>query len=318
MPDQKKAPNSNDKEKRPPLWLSWISISLFLLGIFLVQGLFSEYFQPAGISWTDFKKIYSARDIDHVTIINRELAEVYLKESSLGKEEYKQVRNRTGPQYTFTVGSIENLERKLEEARQLFGFEEELEITYAKRTDWLSTLIAWTFPLLLILGLFYFMTRRIKMPGSTNPFDFGKSKAKIFDSRSIRQPKFADVAGHESAKVEIMEIVDFLKNPAFYTKLGAKIPKGVILVGPPGTGKTLMARAVAGEAGVPFFSISGSEFVEMFVGVGASRVRDLFQKAKEKAPSIIFIDEIDAVGRSRGGAFSLQSNDEEKARLINC
>jgi cell division protease FtsH len=315
MPDQKKEPNPNNKEKRPPVWLSWTSIFLFILGILLVQSLFGEYFRPTQISWNDFKKIYSAQDIDHLTIVNRELAEVYLKESSLGKEEYLNVREHTGPQYAFTVGSLENFERKMEDARQTLGFEEELDIVYVQRTNWQSTLLAWVFPLLIILGLFYMMTRRIKMPGGNNPFDFGKSKAKIFDSSSVKQPRFADVAGHESAKIEIMEIVDFLKNPALYTKLGAKIPKGVMLVGPPGTGKTLMARAVAGEAEVPFFSISGSEFVEMFVGVGASRVRDLFQKAKEKAPSIIFIDEIDAVGRSRGGAFSLQSNDERESTL---
>jgi cell division protease FtsH len=156
---------------------------------------------------------------------------------------------------------------------------------------------------------------RTKGFGGANPFDFGKSKAKMFDETNKSSVTFEDVAGLEEAKIEIMEIVDFLKTPARYLKLGAKIPKGVIIAGAPGTGKTLLAKAVAGEAQVPFFSISGSEFVEMFVGVGASRVRDLFQKAKSKAPSIIFIDEIDAVGRSRGSAFSLQSNDERESTL---
>ena len=151
--------------------------------------------------------------------------------------------------------------------------------------------------------------------GGANPFEFGKSKAKLMDSTNKSKVTFEDVAGLEEAKVEIREIVEFLKNPKFYTRLGAKIPKGVILVGPPGTGKTLLAKAVAGEAQVPFFHISGSEFVEMFVGVGASRVRDLFKKAKAKSPSIIFIDEIDAIGRARGSAFSIRSNDERESTL---
>ena len=313
MPDH---PEKSDKQRRdpPPVW-SWTTFLFLVLTYLLVHGLLNQYLTPEKVSWNDFKQFYAQQDVDHLVVVNRELAEIYIKEASMHKEPFAELKNRSGPHFTFTIGSVENLERKLSEAKTSFGFEEELNIVYEKRTDWFSTLFAWMLPVFLILGLFYLMSRRIKGPGNMNPFDFGKSKAKIFDTKSIKQPKFADVAGHENAKVEIMEIVDFLKNPSFYTKLGAKIPKGVILVGPPGTGKTLMARAVAGEAQVPFFSISGSEFVEMFVGVGASRVRDLFQKAKERAPSIIFIDEIDAVGRSRGSAFSLQSNDERESTL---
>ena len=176
--------------------------------------------------------------------------------------------------------------------------------------------IPWLLPLLLIVFLWMFIFSRASSAGGANPlFKFGKSTAKLADTGKKSKVTFDDVAGLKEAKTEVMEIVDFLKNPEKYTTLGAKIPKGVMLVGPPGTGKTLMAKAVAGEAGVPFFSMSGSEFVEMFVGVGASRVRDLFKRAKEKAPSIIFIDEIDAVGRTRGKVNAFQANDERESTL---
>ncbi|NND31183.1 MAG: ATP-dependent zinc metalloprotease FtsH [Saprospiraceae bacterium] len=313
MPDR---PEKSDEQQKGPrkIW-SWTTFLFLILSYLLAQVLINQFLTPERISWSDFRQFYGQEDVEHLVVVNNELAEIYIRESSLNKEPFADLKNPAGPHFIFTIGSVESLERKLSEAKEAFGFEEELDIIYEKRTDWFSALLAWMLPVLLIIGLFYLMSRRIKSPGDINPFDFVKSKAKIFDTTNIKQPKFADVAGHESAKVEVMEIVDFLKNPSFYTRLGAKIPKGVILVGPPGTGKTLMARAVAGEAKVPFFSISGSEFVEMFVGVGASRVRDLFQKAKEKAPSIIFIDEIDAVGRSRGSAFSLQSNDERESTL---
>lgn len=305
-----------DQNKPLPTGSNWWFIFFLFFMIFILgQFLGSNLLMPEEITWVKFKnELYQAGDVDHLVVLNREKAEVYLTESALKKEKYKELK-KAGPHYFFNVGSVESLESNLQEARQLFSFEEEIPIIYKQEVNWISNLLSWLFPLFLIVFLFYFLTRRMRMPPGGGLFDFGKSRAKEFDDKKVQQPKFEDVAGQDSAKMEIMEIVDFLKNPATYTRLGAKIPKGVILVGPPGTGKTMMARAVAGEAQVPFFSISGSEFVEMFVGVGASRVRDLFQKAKEKSPSIVFIDEIDAVGRSRSSAFSLQSNDERESTL---
>ena len=177
-------------------------------------------------------------------------------------------------------------------------------------------IIGWVLPLLIIVGIWIFMFRRIGGGSGGGIFSMGKSRAKMFDKgETMSKITFADVAGLKEAKTEVTEIVDFLKNPQKYTRLGGKIPKGALLVGPPGTGKTLLAKAVAGEADVPFFSMSGSDFVEMFVGVGASRVRDLFSQAKQKAPCIIFIDEIDAIGRARGNSLSFHSNDERESTL---
>src|SRR5690606_24528730 len=192
-----------------------------------------------------------------------------------------------------------------------------VDVQYQNRTSWTS-ILSWLLPFGIIILFWLYMLRRMGgggMGGGNPLFNFGLSTPKISEKPTKSSTSFKDIAGLKEAKAEVMEVVDFLKNPETYTKLGAKIPKGVMLVGPPGTGKTLMARAVAGEAQVPFFSMSGSEFVEMFVGVGASRVRDLFKQAKEKAPSIIFIDEIDAVGQSRDQAKSFQSNDERENTL---
>jgi AFG3 family protein len=316
MMDQPKGPSPDSRPPSPSPPRFWL-IALFFLVVYLITRLIGgSFFQAEEITFLDFKtNLYKPGYVDHLVIINKERAEVYLKDSALTDETLKTLANRAGPHYFFNIGSVESLENRLAEARKEYGFNEDLNLIYQQETDWVSTLLAWLFPVFLILILFYFMGRRVRIPPAGNIFDFGKSKPRMFDETSLKQPNFDDVAGHESAKLEMKEIVDFLKNPDTYTRLGAKIPKGVILVGPPGTGKTLMARAVAGEANVPFFSISGSEFVEMFVGVGASRVRDLFQRAKEKAPSIIFIDEIDAVGRTRGAAFSLQSNDERESTL---
>lgn len=303
--------------KSPPKGkFGWWLIILFFLFALLV----SWYFQAGSsqvreITWVTFKnEFYRPNLVDHLEVVNGERVNVFLKESAFDEGKNTDLK-KTGPQLYFNIGSSDVLENKIAEARREFGFVEDLPVKYRTEVDWFSNLLAWLFPLLLIILLFSFMGRKMRMPTGNGLFDFGKSRAREFDEKSVRQPKFDDVAGQESAKQEVMEIVDFLKNPETYTRLGAKIPKGVILVGPPGTGKTMMARAVAGEADVPFFSISGSEFVEMFVGVGASRVRDLFRRAKEKAPSIIFIDEIDAIGRSRGAAFSLQSNDERESTL---
>ncbi|MBT8185073.1 MAG: ATP-dependent zinc metalloprotease FtsH, partial [Eudoraea sp.] len=218
--------------------------------------------------------------------------------------------------YLLTIGSVETFEDKLQRAQQEFLPQEKIDVLYVTRTSWIS-ILSWLLPLGLVILFWMYMIRRMGGGGTGgNPlFNFGKSTAKLTEKGTKSQVDFNDIAGLKEAKAEVMEVVDFLKNPDRYTKLGAKIPKGVMLVGPPGTGKTLMAKAVAGEAGVPFFSMSGSEFVEMFVGVGASRVRDLFKRAKEKSPSIIFIDEIDAVGRSRGKINAFQANDERESTL---
>jgi AFG3 family protein len=214
------------------------------------------------------------------------------------------------------IGSVESFERRLDEAEKDIPIQDKTPVSYIKYTNWFLTSLGWLIPLVLFMLFWRYLSSR--MGGLTSEgsvFNFGKSTATLVEKKKS-QLTFDDVAGLEEAKVEIKEIVSFLKKPENFTRLGAKIPKGVVLVGPPGTGKTLLAKAVAGEAQVPFFSISGSEFVEMFVGIGASRVRDLFKKAKEKTPCIIFIDEIDAIGRSRGkGAFSSGTNDERESTL---
>jgi cell division protease FtsH len=224
--------------------------------------------------------------------------------------------NSRGPHYQFEVGSLELFEEKLEKAREQ-GIVFRLEfITVENR--WVDALIGFL-PIIIIIGVWIFLMRRMSGGGAGGPggqiFNIGKSKAKLFDKNTDVKTTFKDVAGLEGAKEEVQEIVDFLKNPKKYTVLGGKIPKGALLVGSPGTGKTLLAKAVAGEAKVPFFSLSGSDFVEMFVGVGASRVRDLFKQAKDKSPSIIFIDEIDAIGRARGKSNITGSNDERENTL---
>ncbi|MES1224813.1 MAG: ATP-dependent zinc metalloprotease FtsH, partial [Bacteroidota bacterium] len=223
-----------------------------------------------------------------------------------------------GPHYAINIGSAEAFERKLDEEQKNIPLSQKIDVTYVKRKNWSWDIFTWILPLVVLFIIWNFFMRRsigISGGGNSNIFNFGKSTATLVEKEKSNVT-FDDVAGLEEAKTEIKEIVDFLKNPEAYTRLGAKIPKGVILVGPPGTGKTLLAKAIAGEAQVPFFSISGSEFVEMFVGVGASRVRDLFNRAKEKAPCIIFIDEIDAIGRSRGkGAFLSGANDERESTL---
>jgi len=242
----------------------------------------------------------------------------------LNKSEHQSIKsknilgqeNSKGPHYQFEVGSLELFEEKLEKARNK-GIAFRLEfITIENR--WLDTLIGFL-PIIIIIGVWIFLMRRMSGGGAGGPggqiFNIGKSKAKLFDKNTDVKTTFKDVAGLEGAKEEIQEIVDFLKNPQKYTVLGGKIPKGALLVGSPGTGKTLLAKAVAGEAKVPFFSLSGSDFVEMFVGVGASRVRDLFKQAKDKSPSIIFIDEIDAIGRARGKSNMTGSNDERENTL---
>jgi len=274
---------------------------------------------------SNFEKYLNAGDVSEVIVIrNKNSVRVTLSSDALKKSDHQNVisknilgqENTKGPHYQFEVGSLELFEEKLEKARSkgvIFRLEF---ITVENR--WADTLIGFL-PFIIIIGVWIFLMRRMSGGAGGGAggqiFNIGKSKAKLFDKNTDVKTTFKDVAGLEGAKEEIQEIVDFLKNPTKYTILGGKIPKGALLVGLPGTGKTLLAKAVAGEAKVPFFSLSGSDFVEMFVGVGASRVRDLFKQAKDKSPAIIFIDEIDAIGRSRGKSNMNGSNDERENTL---
>ena len=271
----------------------------------------------------------SNKEIERIVLVNKEYAEIYLKKEVLESGKYTDIlKPGSGPMnfgvqkphYTHNIGDLATFEEFLQKEQENAGYADK-EIIYPEtetRRNYIGEILGWTLPFILLIFLWIFMMRR--MTGGAGGaaggiFSVGKSKAQIFDRESNVKINFSDVAGLEEAKTEVMEIVDFLKNPKKYTALGGKIPKGAILIGPPGTGKTLLAKAVAGEANVPFFSISGSDFVEMFVGVGASRVRDLFKQAKEKAPCIVFIDEIDAVGRARGKNVNFGSNDERENTL---
>jgi AFG3 family protein len=309
---------NENQEPKKGINFNWVYL---LLASFLLIQIISYSFSGAKeITWQEFEReMLLKRKVDRLEVINKEQVEVYILQEELGKGYFEEVSvDSRGPHYIFQIGSVETFEQNM----QRISTDQNLDVSikYGSRVNVFKDVLMWILPFALIIGLWIFIMRR-SMGGPSggmgggSPFDFGKSKATIFDPSKQPGVTFKDVAGHEEAKIEVMEIVDFLKHPEYYTRLGAKIPKGVILAGPPGTGKTLMARAVAGEAQVPFFSISGSEFVEMFVGVGASRVRDLFKNAKSKAPSIIFIDEIDAIGRARGGALSMRSNDERESTL---
>jgi cell division protease FtsH len=315
---------SEKKSPKPPsggYGFSWFYLVLF--AFLLLFSLFSNPTSgPKEITWSFLQdSLLANREIDKIVVINKEIAEIYIKKENLKDSKHKDVSEKLfslgeSPQYGLNIGSVEIFEEKLQRAQEDFPPSDKINVQYSTRTSWVN-LVSWLLPLGIIMLFWLFMIRRMGGSGTRgNPlFNFGKSAPKISEKGAKSSATFKDIAGLKEAKAEVMEVVDFLKNPETYTKLGAKIPKGVMLVGPPGTGKTLMAKAVAGEAGVPFFSMSGSEFVEMFVGVGASRVRDLFKKAKEKAPSIIFIDEIDAVGRSRGKVNAFQANDERESTL---
>ena len=314
------------KPQAPKFNIYWLygAIIFALLGMSLFGG--SDSWQSVTkTNISNFEKYLNAGDVSEVVVIrNKSSVRVTLNEEALGKSEHQAANsknmfgqdNSRGPHYQFEVGSLELFEEKLEKAREQ-GIVFRLEfITVENR--WVDALIGFL-PIIIIIGVWIFLMRRMSGGGAGGPggqiFNIGKSKAKLFDKNTDVKTTFKDVAGLEGAKEEVQEIVDFLKNPKKYTVLGGKIPKGALLVGSPGTGKTLLAKAVAGEAKVPFFSLSGSDFVEMFVGVGASRVRDLFKQAKDKSPSIIFIDEIDAIGRARGKSNITGSNDERENTL---
>ncbi|WP_372919958.1 ATP-dependent zinc metalloprotease FtsH [Salegentibacter sp.] len=310
----------NPKKKEPKMPFGGKSFSWFyvLLLIFILMfTIFNPFTESKEITWLEFERDFLEQgQVEKLVVVNKEVAEIYIREEYLQDPKYEDISfSEFGPHYTMTLGSVESFENKLEKAQQDFLPEEKIDVQYTSRTNF-GDILPWLIPLGLLLLFWVFVVRRMSSGGGANPFSsFGKTTARISNAGRKNPVTFKDVAGLNEAKSEVMEVVDFLKNPVTYTKLGAKIPKGVLLLGPPGTGKTLIAKAMAGEANVPFFSLSGSEFVELFVGVGASRVRDLFQKAKEKAPSIIFIDEIDAVGRSREKVNALQSNDERENTL---
>ncbi len=309
-------PNSNNFKVSP--WLVYTAILLIFLFISYMTG-GSSFQEPAQMKSSDFNSFLEKGQIEKVIIRNKKVAEIYLSKAALQDKANKKVAKdvfdqpNKGPHYTFIIGDVGNFEKKLDLAKT------EKKITdydFQESSNWSEIFIS-LLPIIIIIGVWIFIMRRMSGGGGGGGqiFNIGKSKAKLFDEKTDIKTSFKDVAGLEGAKEEIQEIVEFLKNPEKYTNLGGKIPKGALLVGPPGTGKTLLAKAVAGEAQVPFFSLSGSDFVEMFVGVGASRVRDLFKQAKEKSPAIIFIDEIDAVGRARGKNNMSGGNDERENTL---
>jgi AFG3 family protein len=304
--------------------------SYWIIGIILLVMIGIQFLSSNGnlkeIDSNRFFQILKRGDIEKLVIVNKEKVEVYLRADRLNDPLYDDIKSQKSntvlgqsvPQYYFSIISQDVFVTELNDVMNSIPEEDRPTYTTVTRRNYFGEIMLWVLPFLLILGIWIYMLRRMGGgggAGGNNIFSVGKSRAQIFDKESNVKVDFSDVAGLEEAKVEIREIVEFLKNPKKYTELGGKIPKGALLVGPPGTGKTLLAKAVAGEAHVPFFSMSGSDFVEMFVGVGASRVRDLFKQAKEKAPCIVFIDEIDAVGRARGRNPNFGSNDERENTL---
>ncbi len=319
---------SKDKKtnkKKPKINLYWVygaAIAVFII-INIVGSGFGKS-KGSSLSANQFFEYVRNGDVKKVDIINRRIAKVYLTKAAESKEIHKKTISKSNvfstqktPNYSFEIGDLQNFENKLDKFRD--NLSTPIEITNNTEENPWGFLIN-LLPFILIIGFWIFIMRRMSGGAGGGAaggqiFNIGKSKAKLFDQNTEVKTTFKDVAGLEGAKEEVQEIVDFLKNPEKYTSLGGKIPKGALLVGSPGTGKTLLAKAVAGEAKVPFFSLSGSDFVEMFVGVGASRVRDLFKQAKEKSPAIIFIDEIDAIGRARGKNAMSGSNDERENTL---
>ncbi len=311
--------NPNPNKFRVSPWLVYAGVLLIFLFISFITG-GSNFEEPAQLTSSKFNNYLEKGQIEKVIVYNKSEAEVYLNAAALKDKIHSKVakdvfdRPNPGPHYTLEIGNDQIFQTKLEKA---VGEGKLKDFKFDKTSNWTDLLVS-LLPIIVIIAVWIFIMRRMSGGGAGGGgqiFNIGKSKAKLFDEKTDIKTTFKDVAGLEGAKEEIQEIVEFLKNPEKYTNLGGKIPKGALLVGPPGTGKTLLAKAVAGEAQVPFFSLSGSDFVEMFVGVGASRVRDLFKQAKEKSPSIIFIDEIDAVGRARGKSNMSGGNDERENTL---
>ena len=301
-----------NKDKKPGVNLTWVYMAvIFILGFLIFNDSFFSSGYNKEVPYTEFQE-HVAKHRGTEIKIEKNSSTAYL---TIKPEQVRTVFKRSvkevgkNPTVSTRYGSLDKLE----------GFVESvpgMHITYAEETNYFNYFLSFILPTLLLVGLWFLLFRRMGSGGGSGGiFSVGKSKARLIEKGEGTHVSFKDVAGQEGAKEEVKEIVDFLKNPSKYTELGGKIPKGALLVGPPGTGKTLLAKAVAGEAGVPFFSLSGSDFVEMFVGVGASRVRDLFRQAKEKAPSIVFIDEIDAIGRARSGKSAIGTNDERENTL---
>ena len=311
-------------KKGPKFNIYWVYA---FIGIALLAMNFLDFrSQPQEISFQQFQLDYlQPGDVDKLVVVNKKYVEVYIKKDKLNEPKYDKVAKgrfgapNPGPHFQFSIGSEESFKADLDKAQTGVKPEDRVNVYYVDRQSWFEPVFQLLLPIILIIGLWILLMRKMGGPAGSSGgpggiFNIGKSKATLFDKGTRVNITFNDVAGLDEAKVEVMEIVDFLKNPKKYTALGGKIPKGALLVGPPGTGKTLLAKAMAGEAQVPFFSMSGSDFVELFVGVGASRVRDLFKQAREKAPCIIFIDEIDAIGRARGKNV-MMSNDERENTL---
>jgi AFG3 family protein len=319
MNESKKENNKNEPKFKFNTYWVYGAVILLLIGF---QFFSSGDLATQSISKNEFNEVLRENDISKIIVVNNNVAQIFIKEDAMKKSKYQKLINSTfyrkgASLYEYNFGDLQNFENDLAIAKK------ETDLTFdlknESRTSMVDTFIGFL-PFIILIGVWLFFMKRMSGGGSGGGgggqiFNIGKSKAKLFDKDTKVKTTFANVAGLEGAKEEVQEIVDFLKNPEKYTSLGGKIPKGALLVGPPGTGKTLLAKAVAGEAEVPFFSLSGSDFVEMFVGVGASRVRDLFKQAAQKSPSIIFIDEIDAVGRARGKNSMTGGNDERENTL---
>ena len=315
--------NQKNQKKQPQFNQYWIFGSIVL--VFLLLNIFSGGGSQSSATTTPSKffEYASNGDVERIEIVNKREVFVYLTRDARLKDEHRNSSKNSllsiaskNPNYRFEFGDLQNFENKLSKVNDENN--QNIEVNYITEQNIWGDIIISMLPFIVIIAIWIFIMRRMSAGGGGaggQIFNIGKSKAKLFDANSQVKVTFKDVAGLEGAKEEVQEIVDFLKNPKKYTALGGKIPKGALLIGSPGTGKTLLAKAVAGEAKVPFFSLSGSDFVEMFVGVGASRVRDLFKQAKEKSPSIIFIDEIDAIGRARGKSNFTGSNDERENTL---
>lgn len=320
-PFGKFSPKKNDG--KPPKFNAYWIYGIIAVVFLIVQFYISNSRGPVDTSWPQVKQMLQNGDVERIVVVNEKIARIYLKADRIKNYESEFEGNFSkpsdiGPHFKFNTGPIEKFAEDLTVAQE--NMQDKVFPVYEDETNWARDIIWSIGPFILIILLWWWIFRRMSRGGAGGGgaggiFNVGKSQAKVFDKDQKVSTNFKDVAGLAEAKQEVEEIVEFLKSPAKYTKLGGKIPKGALLVGPPGTGKTLLAKAVAGEANVPFFSMSGSDFVEMFVGVGASRVRDLFKQAKEKAPCIVFIDEIDAIGRARGKNPNMGSNDERENTL---
>ena len=320
MAQQRKNNNNNKVNMPRPAYMIYGLAALFIIGWAIIGG-GSDAPQPS--DWSSVAQMVEQGDVARIQVVNRDQAQVFLTEEAIEKYRRDTANKQfgripeNGAQFFFTIGSVDSFREDLKAAEELSGHD--VPVIYKnEKSDWTTVIINFL-PWVILIGAWFFIMRSMARGGGAGGaggiMNVGKAKAQVFDKDNNKRVTFKDVAGLEEAKVEIMEIVDFLKKADKYKELGAKIPKGALLVGPPGTGKTLLAKAVAGEANVPFLSISGSDFVEMFVGVGASRVRDLFEQAKQKAPCIVFIDEIDAIGRARGKNAGFSGNDERENTL---